>query len=58
MKENGVQVLIETEDEEIRIKGHGYIVRRINAQVYEVWSESHQTVFLLHPSEFVEIRGD
>jgi hypothetical protein len=52
----GVKVLIKTKDE----KGHniteyGYIVRRLNAQVYEVWGESSQSIFLLSPEEFTEL---
>lgn len=59
MKDAGVKVLINTKDEKGRdICDYGYITRRINAQVYEIWSESYQTVFLLHPEEFTEVNKD
>lgn len=55
----GIKVLINTKDD----KGHiiteyGYITRRLNAQLYEIWGESSQVTFLLSPDEFTEIPND
>jgi hypothetical protein len=51
----GIRVLIETKDDRGRhITGYGYITRRINAQLYEVWIESSNETYLLSPNEFIE----
>ena len=51
----GIKVLIDTKDDTgYRITGYGYITRRINAQLYEVWIESSNETYLLSPNEFTE----
>jgi hypothetical protein len=51
----GVKVKINTTDEnQNKITGDGYICKRINAELYEIWSEEHQSVMLLTPEEFIE----
>lgn len=52
----GVKVIINTKDDNNHIiTEYGYIVRRLNAHLYEVWGESSQTTYLLSPEEFTEI---
>lgn len=51
----GIKVLIDTKDDTgCLITGYGYITRRINAQLYEVWIESSNEIYLLSPNEFTE----
>lgn len=53
---NGVRVQINTKNDlEQPIQEYGYIVRRINAHLYEVYGETSKTLFSLHPEEFKEI---
>lgn len=55
----GVTVQIKTTDENNNeIKGEGCICRRLNAELYEVWSEELQTILLLSPKEFIESNKD
>jgi hypothetical protein len=52
----GVRVLIDTKDgNNYPIREYGYITRRLNAQLYEIWGESSQVTYLLSPQEFTEI---
>lgn len=56
---NGVRVLIDTNDDHNRpIIEYGYITRRLNSQLYEIWGESSQETYLLSPKEFTEIASD
>jgi hypothetical protein len=51
----GVKVTINTTDEnENKITGEGIICKRINTELYEIWSEELQSILLLNPKEFVE----
>ncbi len=53
----GVKVLINTKDGNGHtITEYGYITRRLNSQLYEIWSESSQVTYLLSPEEFTEIK--
>ena len=53
---NGVRVLIDTNDDHnCPIIEYGYITRRLNSQLYEIWGESSQETYLLSPQEFTEI---
>lgn len=53
---NGIKVKIKTTDQNNNeINCEGFICRRINVDLYEVWSEENQTLFLLDKSEFEEI---
>lgn len=51
----GVKVIINTnyEDGQI-INGEGYIMRRLNYDLYEIWSEESQTILTLHRDDFLE----
>lgn len=52
---SGVKVVINTFDEnQNKINGEGYICRRLNSDLYEVWSEELHTILLLSPEEFEE----
>ena len=52
----GSKVLINTKDGNNHdVCDYGYIVRRMNAQLYEIWSETYQVSMLLSPEEFTEI---
>lgn len=52
---NGVLVQIKTKDEnQNEIKGDGYICRRLNVDLYEIWSEELHEVLLLSKDEFEE----
>lgn len=52
-----IKVTIDSIDDATgKIGGEGYIIRRLNTNLYEIWSESHQTVFLLNKQEFTEIQ--
>ena len=56
---SGVKVLIETKNHNNQtINDFGYILRRLNAQAYEIWAEGTETVLVLHPDEFKEIEED
>jgi len=56
---SGVKVLIDAKDyNDQEIIGYGFILRRLNAQAYEIWTEMMQTVVILHPDEFKEIEED
>jgi len=51
----GVKVTINTIDEnENKITGEGIICKRINTELYEIWSEELQSILLLNPKEFIE----
>jgi hypothetical protein len=51
-----MKVLINTKNENNEtISEYGYILRRLNAHAYEIWVESLQLLFILHPDEFEEI---
>jgi hypothetical protein len=51
----GVKVQINTKDDnQNEIKGDGYICRRLNSELYEIWSEELQTILLLSTKEFEE----
>jgi hypothetical protein len=53
---SGIKVLIDTKNYDNQpINGFGYILRRLNAQAYEIWLEGMETVLVLHPDEFKEI---
>lgn len=55
----GVRVLINTNDgNNHAITEYGYITRRLNSQLYEIWGESSQITYLLSPQEFTEIKED
>lgn len=55
----GVRVLIDTNDGNSHtITEYGYITRRLNSQLYEIWGESSQVTYLLSPQEFTEIKED
>jgi hypothetical protein len=52
----GVRVIINTKDDNNNpVTEYGYIVRRLNAHLYEIWGESSQIIFFLSPEEFTEI---
>lgn len=58
MKNNdvGVKVLINTKDINGNIiSGDGYILRRLNVDIYEIWAESLQSVLILDKEDFTEI---
>ena len=56
---SGIKVLIDTKDYDGQpIDGYGFIMRRLNAQAYEIWAEALQTVIVLHPDDFKEIDED
>lgn len=53
---DGIKVLINTKNDlGKKIKEYGYITRRINAHLYEVYGEASDMIFSLNPSEFKEI---
>jgi hypothetical protein len=53
---SGIKVLIDTKDCDGQpIDGYGFIMRRLNAQAYEIWAEALQTVIILHPDDFKEM---
>lgn len=55
----GVRVLINTKDNNDNpIVEYGYITRRLNAQLYEVWGDPSKITYLLSPKEFTEITSD
>lgn len=57
MKNYGIKVLIDTKDENShKICDYGYILKRLNSNTYEVWAESLQSLLILHPDEFAEIK--
>ena len=52
----GIKVLINTKDDNNHtITEYGYIMRRLNAHLYEIYGESSQTVYQLTTEEFTEI---
>ena len=52
----GVRVLINTKNNSgEKIQEYGYITRRINAHLYEVYGETSNVLFNLSPEEFKEI---
>jgi hypothetical protein len=56
---SGIKVLIDTKDYDGQpIDGYGFIMRRLNAQAYEIWVEALQTVMVLHPDDFKETDED
>lgn len=53
---DGIKVLINTKNDAGQvIKEYGYITRRINAHLYEVYGETSNVLFSLSPDEFKEI---
>lgn len=55
-KDVGVKVLISTKDVNGNIiSGDGYILRRLNVDTYEIWSENLQSVLILDKEDFTEI---
>ena len=57
--DTGVKVLINTKDDNgNNIAEYGYITRRLNSQLYEIWVESSQSTYLLSPQEFTEINSN
>lgn len=48
----GVRILIKIKDKDSE---YGYIMRRLNNDLYEVYAETSQVVLMLSPSEFQEI---
>ena len=52
----GVKVLINVKDHDGEVNTeYGYIMRRLNADLYEIYGESSQVVFWLSKSEFTEL---
>lgn len=52
----GVKVLIDTKDGNGQtITEYGYIMRRLNAHLYEIYGENSQVVYQLTPDEFTEL---
>jgi hypothetical protein len=52
---NGIKVKINTIDQNNKeVSGEGYICRRLNADLYEIWSETTQELLLLSKEEFIE----
>lgn len=52
----GVKVLIDIKDHDgKRNTEYGYIMRRLNADLYEIYGETSQVVFWLSRSEFQEL---
>lgn len=52
----GVKVLINTKDGNGHtITEYGYIMRRLNAHLYEIYGEGSQIIYRLSPEEFTEI---
>jgi hypothetical protein len=50
------KVVINAKDDKGKdVCDYGYILRRINAHLYEIWAETYQTLFLLSPEDFKEI---
>ncbi len=37
---------------------YGYILRRLNADSYEVWLEEKALLMVISPKEFVEVEND
>lgn len=55
----GVKVLINIKNTEgDTVSEYGYITRRLNGHLYEIWVEKSQTTYLLSPQEFIEITDD
>ena len=55
-KDIGVKVSIDTKDANGNtVDGDGYILRRLNVDVYEIWSENLQTILTLDKDEFKEV---
>jgi translation initiation factor IF-1 len=50
--EKGIKVTVNLED---GTKSEGYIVRRLNANSYEVWIEKEDKTLYLCPKEFTEV---
>lgn len=58
MMTDGVRVLIKTKNNFGKdIKEYGYITRRINAHLYEIYGETSKILFQLSPDEFKEINN-
>lgn len=54
----GIKVLINTKDDNNHaITEYGYIMRRLNAQLYEIYGESSQVIYHLTPEEFTEVNN-
>jgi hypothetical protein len=55
----GIKVLINTKDGNNRaITEYGYIMRRLNAHLYEIFGESSQVIYHLTPEEFTEVTNE
>jgi hypothetical protein len=53
---NGIKVKIKTIDQNNKeVAVEGYICRRLNADLYEIWSEELQTFLWLEKDEFKEV---
>jgi len=52
LKSKGVKIKVKDGEE------YGYILRRLNADSYEVWLESADSTVVLSPKEFVEVEDD
>lgn len=48
MNDIGIKIIIHED-------GYGYIMRRLNSETYEVWSENLQIPLILHKEEFREV---
>jgi hypothetical protein len=57
MKDNrGVKVIVEAKDDKgSKVCDYGYIIRRYNADAYEIWLETYQVSLILSKDEFTEI---
>ena len=57
MKDNrGVRVIVEAKDDKgSKVCDYGYIIRRHNADAYEIWLETYQVSLILSKDEFTEI---
>lgn len=52
---SGIKVKIKTADQNNNeVVGDGYICRRLNADLYEIWCETTQELLLLSKEEFIE----
>lgn len=52
---NGIKVKIKTIDQNNKeFVGEGYMCRRLNVDLYEIWCDTTQELLLLSREEFVE----
>lgn len=53
----GIKVLINTKDDNNHtITEYGYIMRQIDANLYEIYGENSQTIYILRSSDFTELK--